>query len=495
MGVASSIPGLASCSGFRLERVGLYNEACRAYSNEACRAYSNEACRAYSNEAVAKTSWKERITHQRELNCLQMLDYWGDIESKVGEDEFDWRIDACAMQNDYESVWESGVRCSGVVALARSRAPECLSLHQLVLYGRGLLLRQELDALDALFASFPALLLPAVSASCRQPSKRRNVLFETAQELYDLKEMALLFSSSVPKSQKLERMAALRQNLPADYESCSMWRDVLYWREHAFSKLDTLSYQDDHQIMRGDVEWCGLRLIERFVAASNTVGVVRLANELLQRKWLSVSTVMLLESVMASQANSHAFAFDRELFSCANPWMLDPKDKALAFMSLVDTKTGTDTQERRKELLSLCAQAMLHDPNNAAMWERWSILLQTEKMIDEQLIAIVASLEKGSTMNAWKVRTAMTVLNRIILKRMDGKVLEQILEQCPSFVFLPFLPFLFSIYAQYFSMLKPVRKMIQRDYPDFYAFYITWMRSVVADRNSRSDEAFCEVGL
>ena len=98
-------------------------------------------------------------------------------------------------------------------------------------------------------------------------------------------------------------------------------------------------------------------------------------------------------------------------------------------------------------------------------------------------------------MNAWKVRTAMTVLNRIILKRMDGKVLEQILEQCPSFVFLPFLPFLFSIYAQYFSMLKPVRKMIQRDYPDFYAFYITWMRSVVADRNSRSDEAFCEVGL
>ena len=143
----------------------------------------------------------------------------------------------------------------------------------------------------------------------------------------------------------------------------------------------------------------------------------------------------------------------------------------------------------------MCAQAVLHDPNNAAMWERWSILLQTEKMIDEQLIAIVASLEKGSTMNAWKVRTAMTVLNRIILKRMDGKVLEQILEQCPSFVFLPFLPFLFSIYAQYFSMLKPVRKMIQRDYPDFYAFYITWMRSVVADRNSRSDEAFCEVGL
>ena len=173
------------------------------------------------------------------------------------------------------------------------------------------------------------------------------------QELYDLKEMALLFSSSVSKSQKLERMAALRQNLPADYESCSMWRDVLYWREHAFSKLDTLSSQDDHQIVRGDVEWCGLRLIERFVAASNTVGVVRLANELLQRKWLSVSTVMLLESVMASQANSHAFAFDRELFSCANPWMLDPKDKALAFMALVDTKTGTDTQERRKEFLAL----------------------------------------------------------------------------------------------------------------------------------------------
>ena len=65
----------------------------------------NEACRAYSNEAVAKTNWKERVAHQRELNCLQMLDYWGDIESKVGEDEFDWRIDACARLRVCVGEW------------------------------------------------------------------------------------------------------------------------------------------------------------------------------------------------------------------------------------------------------------------------------------------------------------------------------------------------------------------------------------------------------
>ena len=124
-------------------------------------------------------------------------------------------------------------------------SPDVLSPHQLLLYGRGLLLQQKHEELDSLLASIPSLLLTQLAQLAQfdaQAPEKRDALIRVTQELYDLRSMNTLLFASLPKYEQLNRMASLRQNLPAPYENCSEWQLLLHWRELAFAKFDELSF-------------------------------------------------------------------------------------------------------------------------------------------------------------------------------------------------------------------------------------------------------------
>ena len=373
-------------------------------------------------------------------------------------------------------------------------SPEMLNLHQLLLYGRGLFLQQEKDKLDSLLASLPSLLLTQLarlSQFSMQLPEQRDGLSRVLQELYDLRTFISLLSPSLTKSKLLNRMAYLHQNLPAQYESCSSWRLLLHWREVAYAKFDEWGATETQQV-RGDVEWHGLRLIEKFIGARDLVGVAQIANELLQRKWVSVSALTQLISVMVDTATATDFEVNKDMCTHANLSLMQVRDKVVihdALASLLNAKQPADAY--RSDVFSVISEALGMNPDNGALWRSWNNLLASTEPMKDVVAAMVASLEKGCRPDA---RMILKLLNCITCNKITAGDLNVVLDQCPSHLFLPFLPLLFPIDANLFQLFDPVRRIVRRDHGELYMYYLKWRHETCLQRGS-TDTILKDVGM
>lgn len=374
-------------------------------------------------------------------------------------------------------------------------SPEALGIHQLLLYGRGLLLQQKSEALESLLASLPSLFLTQLARMAQfdtQSPEQRQELSRVAQELYDLRSLTALLSSPLSKFDQLNRMASLRQNLPARWEPCCDWRLLMHWRELAFAKFDELSFQKAVQEVRGDVEWYGLQLLEKFASASDVVGMVQLADELLQRKWLSVPTLTRLVAAMVDVAIGAGFEVDAELCTHANLSIMQGKDKAVMLNSiaaLLSAKLPPDAG--RAKALAALSQAVALNPDDGDLWHDWSNLLSGAEPMKDVVATMVASLEKQAHVDA---RLILKLLNRVISNKVSLSDLSVLLDQFPSRLFLPFLSLLFPADSHLFQLLAPVRRVVRRDHGAIYTYYLKW-RSETCLQRVQQEKAISDVGV